>query len=246
MQQLRWLGLMLALGLLAGGALAIEPEAYEAVRAAQAYRAQGEPVRPAPDGTFFCEAEEFQVVPGAPGWQAKPWGENYYAATFANTFLSRKAFLGASAQCPETRATMDIEVAEAGNYLVLARYEAAYRFQTQFRIQITQNNQVVFDRGYGARENLKIWAFGQKRPVAEVAWSWGAVENVVWEGYLGDGLNTYAALQPGRATIILIAGPQPEDAAKRNVDLVMLTQDEEQVKGRVLEEGSLPMDGWLT
>ena len=39
------------------------------------------------------EAEEFQ--PAGDAWRARPWGENYYAATFANSFLSRKAFLGA-------------------------------------------------------------------------------------------------------------------------------------------------------
>ena len=88
-----------------------------------------EPVTPAPDGTIFCEAEEFTVE--KPGWQTQPWGENYYAATFANTFLSRKAFLGAPEECDETVATIRINVQEMGRYLVLVRYEAVYRFQTQ-------------------------------------------------------------------------------------------------------------------
>jgi len=251
------LGLLLGLATVS---FAIQPEAYEAEKAAQAYRAKGEPVQAAPDGTFFCEAEEFQVTTptkaeqprnvgalGAPqGWQAKPWGENYYSCTFANTFLSRKGFLGAPEQVTKpVTATLNINVTQAGKYLVLARYEACYRFETQFRIRIEQKRKVVFDRLYGARDNVKIWAFGQKLQ-KEVCWSWGADENMVWEGYSGEGKSTYATLQPGPAKITLIAAKQPEPAAKRNVDLIMLTQDEKQVQDRVNTEGYLPLDGWLT
>src|SRR5437667_199138 len=67
------------------------------IRAAQAYRKAGQPVNPVTDSTIVCEAEEFQVM--RPGWEAKAWGSNYYAATLANSFLSRKAYLGAPEQC---------------------------------------------------------------------------------------------------------------------------------------------------
>ncbi len=93
--------------------------AAEGPIAATKYRG-GQPVAPAPDGTIFCEAEEFAVE--KPGWQARPWGENYFSGTFANTFLSRKAFLGAPEDCDETTATIAINVANAGRYLVLVRY----------------------------------------------------------------------------------------------------------------------------
>lgn len=194
-----------------------------------------------PDGLYVCEAEEFQSGNADDGgWTTRRWGENYYAATFANSFLSRKAFLGAPEQCEEAVAAIDVEIESAGRYLVLARYEAAYRFETQFHIQVEQNGRVVFDRLYGARDNLKIWAFRQKLQT-EVGWSWGAVENIVWEGH-----EAFVDLQPGRATIRLIAGRQPEPAARRNVDLVMLTTDVEQVKDRIERENYLPLDGMLT
>ncbi|MHB9105970.1 MAG: beta-galactosidase trimerization domain-containing protein [Armatimonadota bacterium] len=241
---MRALFIFAAVMLLVIPALAIDAEAYEAVKAAQAYRAKGEAVTPAPDGTYFCEAEEFKVT--KPGWEAQPWGANYYAATFANCFLSRKAFLGAPEQTDDATATMTVDIKQAGKYLVMARYEATYRFETQFTIKVEQGGRTVFNKLYGARDNVKIWAFSEKYK-KEVAWSWGAVENVVWEGYLGEGANnTYAELQPGRATITLIAGKQQGDAAKRNVDLIMLTTDEQQVKDRVAKEGYLPLDGWLT
>lgn len=198
-------------------------------------------VKVQPDGLYVCEAEEFQPNPANPnGWQAKRWGENYYAATFANSFLSRKAFLGAPKQCESAKASRKIEIDKAGKYLVLVRYEAAYRFETQFQVQIEQAGKIVFDRKYGARDNLKIWAFRQKLK-KEVGWSWGAVENIVWEGH-----DAFAALKPGKATIHLIAGKQPEPAAKRNIDLVMLTTDVEQVQKRIETENYLPLDGMLT
>jgi hypothetical protein len=216
-------------------------EDQDRIRFAQAFRARGEPVTAAPDGNFYCEAEEFQVEhAGEKTWRAGYWGQNYYAATFANTFLSRKAFLGAPEQCPETRASVTVEIAEPGRYLVLVRYEAAYRFETQFRVTIEQGGNVRFDRLYGARDNVKIWAFGQKLKT-EVAWPWGAVENIVWEGH-----DAFVELPPGRYTLSLIAGPQKEPGARRHVDLVMLTRDEEQVKRRIETERYLPLDGMLT
>lgn len=208
------------------------------VAAAQAYGKARGAVTAQPDGLLVCEAEEFQVR--SPGWQAKPWGENYYAATFANTFLSRKAFLGAAEQGERSEATTGIQVPAAGRYLVLVRYEAAYRFETQFRVVVEQNGRQVLDRLYGARQNLKIWPFSQKLKT-EVAWDWGASENIVWEGH-----QAWADLQPGPATITLVAERQPEPAARRNVDLVLLTTDADQVRKRIDQEGYLPLDGMLT
>ena len=189
------------------------------------------------DGNMLVEAEEFS--PANDAWAAKPWGENYYAATFANSFLSRKAYLGAAEQAEGT-ATIRVRVPKAGRYLVLVRYEAAYRFETQFRVKVEQNGKAALDRLYGARKNLKIWAFSQKLK-AEHAWSWGASENIVWEGH-----NAYANLQPGIATITLTTGKQPAPAAKRNIDCLLLTTDEEQVKMRIDKERYLPLDGMLT
>src|SRR5574340_822989 len=160
----RWAGLMLAW---ASVCPADEPMAAAKFRA-------GQPVAPAPDGTVVCEAEEFAVE--RPGWLARPWGENYYAATFGNTFLSRKAFLGAPEECPETEATIQVQVPQAGKYLVLVRYEAAYRFETQFRVKVAQAGRIRLDRLYGSRDNVKVWPFGA-RLQKEVAWPWGAAEN---------------------------------------------------------------------
>ncbi|HKB38198.1 MAG TPA: hypothetical protein VKD72_17250, partial [Gemmataceae bacterium] len=204
-----------------------------------AFRKGNQPVQPVSDTTIIAEAEEFRVDrPG--GWKVKPWGENYFVATFANSFLSRKAFLGAPEQCDESVATIEVQVPKAGRYLVLARYESVYRFETQFRIRVEQNGKQLFDRLYGARDNLKIWAFQQKLQ-REIAWGWGAVENIVWEGH-----DAAVQLGAGKTKLSLVAGQQKGNAAKRNVDLVMLTSDEKQVKDRIDKENYLPLDGMLT
>jgi len=49
-----------------------------------------QPVTPAPDGTIFCEAEEFAVE--KPGWTARPWGENYFAARLPTPFSRARHF----------------------------------------------------------------------------------------------------------------------------------------------------------
>ncbi|MDB5353663.1 MAG: Beta-galactosidase trimerization domain protein [Phycisphaerales bacterium] len=209
------------------------------------FRAANGPAEPLNDSTVIAEAEEFHVEHASPTdgdkeWVPRHWGDNYYAATLANTFLSRKAYLGAPEQADGSTAHIIVKIPKAGRYLALARYEAAVRFQTQFRLQIEQGGKTRLDRLYGARDNPKIWAFHEKiKP--EAVWSWGAVENVVWEGH-----DAFVELDAGEAKLTLIASRQPEPAARRNVDLVMLTSDVEQVHRRIEKENYLPLDGMLT
>lgn len=191
-----------------------------------------------PGTALLAEAEEFR--PAGPGWQARKWGDNYFVATFANSFLSRKAFLGAPEQADRAVASLDVSIPKDGRYLALVRYEAVHRHQTQFRLRVEQAGKVVLDRPYGARDNVKIWAFGEKLK-KEVAWSWGAVENIVWEGH-----DAFVDLKAGPARLTLVADRQPEPAARRNVDCVLLTSDITDVKNRIDKEGYLPLDGLLT
>lgn len=211
-------------------------DADPAARAPGARHFRGDwPVRPLPDGSIVAEAEEFSPGPDS-RWRARKWGENYYAATIANTFLSRKAFLGAPAQCEPSEAVISVQVPRPGRYLVLVRYEAAYRFETRFTLRVEQHGRVRLQRLYGARKNLKVWPF-RRGVIAEA----GLVENLVWEGH-----DTAVELEAGIARITLVAGRQPEPAARRHVDLVMLTADHQQVAMRIAKEGHLPLDGLLT
>src|SRR5262249_3807965 len=105
---------------------------------------------------------------------------------------------------------------------------------------LEQGGKTLLDRLYGARDNVKIWAFKEKLK-KEVAWPWGAVENLVWEGH-----DAAVQLVAGRAKLSLIADRQMGNAARRNVDLVLLTSEEKDIKDRIEKENYLPLDGLLT
>jgi len=53
-------------------------------------------------------------------------------------------------------------------------------------------------------------------------------------------------LGAGKAKLSLIADKQTGNAARRNVDVVVLTSDEKDVKTRLEKEAYLPLDGMLT
>lgn len=204
------------------------------------YASKRTSLKPNHDGVFFAEAEEFLPAESPEPWRAQRWGQNYYAATFANCFLSRKAFLGASEASADATASLKITVANPGKFLALIRYEAAYRFETRFRLEIYQGENRVWSRSYGARSNLKIWPFGE-RLKTEVGWSWGAGENIVWEGH-----DAFVDLAAGEYELRLVTEAQTGLAARRNIDLVMLTPQLEAVAERIKTENYLPLDGLLT
>lgn len=192
------------------------------------------------DRNIYCEAEEFVDTTG--GWKRKRWGENFFCATFANCFMSRKAYLSAAPGSKGT-ATHDIEVPETGEYLVLARYEAPFRFDTTFSVRIIQDGNKRFERVYGSKNSPKIWAFQGKddrKPKPEMLYPWGATENIVWEGDRAT-----VNLLKGKAKIELIARDQPGLAAARNVDLVVLSPDKTDIANRIQNESYLPLDGLL-
>src|SRR5207302_7895610 len=84
---------------------------------------------------LLAEAEDFRVEKGP--WKVVPFRENYYACTFAISFLSRMACLGAPAQMEkgqEAVAIQEIDVPAAGEFDVLARYEQPFNFSAEFTV----------------------------------------------------------------------------------------------------------------
>lgn len=194
---------------------------------------------------LIAEAEDFKVVEG--DWGIVPYRENYFSSTFAITFLSRMACLGAPAQIENGKraiAEQEVEIPYDGLYRVLARYEQPYDFSVEFTVEIKQGRKIVYEEVYGRLKDNKIWALNaHKRLPMERFW-WGGTDNIVWQD------PGAAALKKGKARIRIIAGPQMDGknprakSAKRHVDVICLTNDAEgmeaQKKTRYLE-----MDGWL-
>jgi len=195
---------------------------------------------------LFVEAEDFTVERGT--WKVLPYRENYFVSPFAVTFLSRMGCLSAPEQVPAKEpatATTMIDLPRDGEFTVMARYEQPFQYSAEFTLAIEQNGKEVFRQTFGKLESPKIWAFNNHQRVAMERFSWGGTDNLVWQD------NGKVKLSKGQAKLTLIAAeqqlngkPQPF-AAKRNVDLICLTDDtagmEAQKKTRYL-----PYDGWLT
>jgi len=196
---------------------------------------------------LIAEAEDFDVVKG--DWTVVPYGENYFASTFAITFLSRMACLGAPAQVAEGEdavAAQRVAIPHAGEYRVLVRYEQPHLFSAEFAVEIEQKGGRVDRRVFGRLQDPKLWAFRKGKPSPMQRWFWGGGDNIVWQ--VGESVR----LAEGEATIRLIAGPQMDDgrprvmAAKRHVDLVCLTDDEAGFQAQLkTTKNYLPLDGWL-
>jgi hypothetical protein len=205
----------------------------------QAQPAQQKPVR------LIAEAEDFTIEKGP--WKKVPYRENYYASTFAISFLSRMACLGAPAQTDpgqEAVASQKVEIPYDGDFQVLTRYEQPFNFSAEFTVEIQQTGKSVYKKMFGRLEDPRYWALnGHQRVPMERYW-WGGTDNQVWQ-QVGS-----AKLTKGPATILLRAGTQLDGgkpramAAQRNVDVICLTNDtagmEAQKKTNYLE-----FDGWL-
>jgi len=208
----------------------------------------------------FLEAENMTEDGG---WEAKQWGHggNYFSSTVNNVFMSRRMYLHAPANATSaTIARATITVTEDGEYMVMARYEALYRFETGFKVTVEQGGKTLLSDVYGRRSNPKVW--GQKGQGTatfnesgancaellnpECVWQWGSVENMVWEG-----VNNTVHLKPGTATVTLAVHRDSDaDCAKtmlghcqyadRNIDALMFMPNRTDIDARWNGPGNDP------
>ena len=119
------------------------------------------------------EAENFTTAApsgcrGAP-WSPCVWGadDNLFASDVSNVFHSRVGYLHADADAiPGASVSATVAVPADGQFHVMARYEAGYRFSSPFRVTARQNASVLFDRVFGLRTTPKVWPFWYSRSVA--------------------------------------------------------------------------------
>ncbi|NSW56216.1 MAG: beta-galactosidase trimerization domain-containing protein [Armatimonadetes bacterium] len=185
----------------------------------------------------ILEGEDFAR---AGAWKARPWTESYFCASFASDFLSRQAFLGAPAQCDQSVAQIAFAVPADGKYALFARYACPYMHNVAFEVVIQQGGRTVYFDRFGRIQEPKIWPFGGGiQPMA--TYDWGGGDNMVYEG----GTDAFR-LRAGPARALLIAGPQDEPAAERQVDALLL-MDYDQGHAKISSRYSyLPLDGLLT
>jgi hypothetical protein len=194
---------------------------------------------------LFAEAEDFEVK--SPGWKVVPYRDNYYACTFAVTFLSRMACLGAPEQIDEGKkavAEKVVNIPYADTYELLARYEQPFQFSCEFTVEVEQGGKVVASLPCGRLDQPKIWGLNGHKRVPMERYSWSGTDNIVWQN---PGAVTLAA---GPATLRLIATAQKdgakerENAANRHVDVICLTNDKAGMEAQK-KTNYLEFDGWL-
>jgi hypothetical protein len=191
------------------------------------------------------EAEDFDVQSG--DWSVVEYGRNYFASTFAITFLSHQACLGAPENLArDAVATEVVTIPTDGDYDLLARYEQPYEHLVEFTVEVRQRGAVLLKRRFGARDSERYWAFSQSKPAPMKWWFWGGGDNIVWER--GGAVR----LRRGEATVRLVAGRQggrgdsAARLARRHVDVLCLTNDVAGLERHAQSErGYLPFDGLL-
>lgn len=210
------------------------------LHAAGSVREARKPVR------LFAEAEDFSVKTA--GWTVVPYRENYFASTFAISFLSRMGCLGAPEQLPAGKpavAQQTVQIPYADRFELLLRYEQPYDFAAEFTVEIEQGGRPVATFPCGRLKDPKIWAFnGHQRKPMQRYW-WGGTDNVVWQ-HPGN-----VRLEAGPAVLRLVAKQQTDgdrlrlNAGRRNVDLLVLTNDRAGLQTQRTKARYLELDGWL-
>jgi hypothetical protein len=194
---------------------------------------------------LMVEAEDFEVR--SPGWKVMPYRDNYYCGTFAITFLSRMGCLGAPEQiAPGKKAIAEkvVNIPYADTYELLARYEQPFQFSVEFTVEVEQGGKVIATFPCGRLTDPKIWAFNNHQRVPMERYSWSGTDNIVWQ-QPGN-----VKLAAGPATLRLIATEQKdgdqerENAARRHVDVLCLTNDKAGIEAQK-KAGYLEFDGWL-
>ena len=203
-----------------------------------------------PNTYLVVEGENLTV---GSGWTARRWGEGNYFSDTTASFMNRKAYLHMPATArPSSHATAWVHIPDAGEYLVLARYEALERFETPFRITVAQNGKTVLDHVYGLTTNLKIWANERKGTpncdpgLNRVCQFVCGPEALAWEGLSPE--HPKASLAAGPISIAVRAANRSMPLlADVNLDTLLLTRNESDAWLRLrMENGTLPLDGLLT
>ena len=203
---------------------------------------------------------EYVIVEGenltvSNGWSVRRWGEGNYFSDTTVSFMNRKAYLHlpATARRSSSATAWGVHIADPGDYLVLARYEALERFDTPFRIVVSQNGAIVLDHVYGLTSNLKIWG-NERRGTPGCSQGLNRVcqfvcgpEGLVWEGLSTE--HPKATLVEGHIDITITgsANRSVPYLGDINLDTLLITRNESDAWLRLnIENGTLPLDGLLS
>src|SRR5947209_10087801 len=119
---------------------------------------------------IVAEGESFQVQ-DKNGWRVTHQNDSYGSHTYGGMWMTHGGCLGAPADSADSVATRRIMVKDGGKYRVWSKYQAPPYFNYLHKIEVLQNDKVVFSHVYGKRGTDRLWSFGAVSN--ELWWPWG-------------------------------------------------------------------------
>src|SRR5947209_7764659 len=165
---------------------------------------------------IVAEGESFQVQ-DKNGWRVTHQNDSYGSHTYGGMWMTHGGCLGAPADSAESVATRRIMVKDGGKYRVWSKYQAPPYFNYLHKIELLQNDKVVFSHVYGKRGTDRLWSFSGQSD--ELWWPWGVDHDAA------EAPATPVQLAAGEAIIRLTAVPSTKPAGDRFIDFVLLTTD---------------------
>lgn len=163
---------------------------------------------------IVAEGESFQVL-DKNGWRVTHQNDSYGSHTYGGMWMTHGGCLGAPADSADSVATRRITVKDGGKYRVWSKYQAPPYFNYLHKIEVLQNDKVIFSHIYGKRGTDRLWSFGAASD--ELWWPWGVDHDAA------EAPETPAELAAGDAVIRLTAVANAKPAGDRFVDFVLLT-----------------------
>ena len=173
-----------------------------------------------PTGPTVIIAEGEKFVPqDENGWEVTHQDDSYASHTYGGMWVAHGAGLGAPARNTGSVAVQTVEVPTAGEYRIWSKYQAPPYFNYLHRIDVLQDGRTLYSCVYGREKTDRLWSFSASSNV--LWWPWGVDHDAA------EAPKQMVKLSKGKAGIRLTTVPNPEPAADRFVDFVVLTTSPE-------------------
>jgi hypothetical protein len=114
------------------------------------------------------EGKDFK--PQGSGWKVVMNGQgNYMVDIIGFQHISGERLLSADPKLTDAKAVATVQIPEAGDYRIWARYETPTHCEQRFRVEIRQDGRHVGSAVMGEKDAPKYW-FGDNKPVGQRNW----------------------------------------------------------------------------
>lgn len=146
----------------------------------------------------------------------KGWTEEWQGYFTSSPNHTSRNLLVADGSARPAKAVKKLKIGKAGDYVFYVRYMKPFGFGTVFGVRLEQKRKVVLDRQYGYKSDVVLNPWRGRRATGE--WFWHNSDPVFT---LGDRV----PLAEGPLTVTLFKAENEGPPARREIDLVFLTND---------------------